>query len=191
MIDLNINGKIYRHPSKIEEVTLEQWIAVQAAEQSEDDTSIHNDFKAFSAFSGIPIKVLKSAPSKDMHYHISVIRELMGDISRIDDSVPKSFNIGKVTYNVEQDIDGADMSQYIDCTHYMNMMHSSPEFYPYMMAIYCLKPKEKYNAGKYNLEKRADEMLKCNIVDALRVNAFFLDTSENFLQDSLRYLGAK
>jgi hypothetical protein len=191
MIDLNINGKIYRHPSKIEEVTLGQYIAIQAVEQSEGDTDINNSIKSFSEFASIPIDVLLQAPTKELLYHISLVHELLGDISDIDTTPPKTIKIGKTTYKVNQDIDGAEMAQYIDCTHYMNVMQSSPEFYPYMLAIYCLKGKERYNKGKYDLTARAKQMMQCNVIDALRVNAFFLHTSENFLQDSLRYLGAK
>ena len=191
MIDLTIGKKTYQHPSKIEEVTLKQWIAIQAAEQSENDTDISNNFKAFSAFSGIPEKVLQSAPSKDMHYHIGVVIDLIGNISKIDHTPPKSFKIGKHEYIVNQDIDGCDMGQYIGCTHYMNLMKSSPEFYPFMLAIYCLRKGEKPISSTDKLKKRAATMLRCNVVDALRVNGFFLNTSQSFLQDSLRYLGEK
>jgi len=52
-----------------------------------------------------------------------------------------------------------------------------------------MKKKEKY--GDYDIDERAKEMLKCNVKDALTINGFFLSTSEDYLQDSLRYLGEK
>lgn len=188
MIELTIDNKIYEHPSKIEEVTLKQWIAIKSVEQNEDATPLESNIKAFSKFSGIPVKVLKGVNKTTLMYHIYLVTEILSDMKE-DNSLPKSFKVGRETYLVPKSIDDCDMAQYIDCTHYMNSMQSSPEFYPYMLAIYCLKKGEKY--GRFDLDKRAKWMLKANVLDALRVNAFFLTTSKDYLSDFQRYLEAK
>tara|TARA_R100001244_G_scaffold124761_2_gene94658 strand:+ start:2151 stop:2720 length:570 start_codon:yes stop_codon:yes gene_type:complete len=189
MIDLNINGKVYRHPSKIEEVTLRQWVSIMSVEKEEGEAGINSNIKQFSAFSGIPVDILKTVKKKDLMYHIHVVFELMNRTDVKDDELPVSFKLGRTNYHVTQDIDNAAMAQYIDCTHYMNKMKSSPEFYAYMLAIYCTKKNEKY--GSFDLIERAELMLDLNMLDALRVNAFFLTTSEDYLADSQLYLEGK
>lgn len=188
MIKLTIGKNTYLHPSKIEEVTLRQWIAIQAVEDSNDLSHIENNINAFSAFSGVPVKDLKTLPRKKLKFYIAQVYAMLGNIDQTDSDTPKSFKIGRTTYYVNQDIDEAETTQYIDCTHFMNSMSSSPAFYPYMMAIYCLKKGEKYNKGKYDLKDRAEVMLDANVLDALKINAFFLNTSQDFQEDSQLYL---
>jgi len=192
MIDLTIGNKTYRHPSKIEEVTLKQWVALMSLENDEEEIEFKTTIKEFCAFANIPVDdVMKmSARNKEnLLYHIHLVHEMMQEADVNHKEPPKSFKIGRSTYYVPDDIDDCDMAQYIDCTHYMKKMNSSPQFYAYMLSIYCMKKKEKY--GDYDIDERAKEMLKCNVKDALTINGFFLSTSEDYLQDSLRYLGEK
>lgn len=188
MIDLTIGKKTYRHPSKIEEVTLRQWIAIMNVEQDDQLSHIENNIKSFSEFSGVPIKELHKVPRKKLKFYIAQVHGMLGNIDQSSIKQPKSFKVGRSTYYVNQDIDEASTSQYIDCTHMMNLLNSSPDFYPYMMAIYCLKKNEKYNSKGYDLEKRAEVMRDANVLDALRINGFFLTISEDYRNDSLLYL---
>lgn len=188
MIKLTVDKREYLHPSKIEEVTLRQWVAIQNVEENTELSHIENNINAFSEFSGVPVKELHKVPRKELKFYIAQVYEMLGNIDTQDNIPPKSFKAGRNTFYVNQDIEEADTSQYIDCTHYMNMLKSSPDFYPYMMAIYCLKKREKYNKGKYDLAKRVEQMLDANVLDALRINAFFLITSKDYQQDTLLYL---
>ena len=185
MIDLNINGTIYRHPNKIEEVNLKQYISLMAVEHDESKTPLENNLKGFSEFADIPMDALKSAPAKEVMYYISQLTNMLSEIDVDKDMIDK-FKVGRFTYYVNQDIDGADMAQYVDCTHMMNLMNSEPEYFPYMMAIYCLRKNEIYD--DVDLEKRAAIMMKANVVDAIKVNTFFLTTSQNYVRDFQLYL---
>ena len=187
-ISLNIDGTVYQHASKIEEVTLRQWVDIMSLEQLEDDVDVQVSFKAFAGFSGIPIKVLETVNKGELFYHINMVVDMISKVEVTEIELPKYITVEGEKYYVNQDIDSAKTSQYIDCTHYMNKMNSSPSFYPYMLAIYCLKEGEAYREG-YDFFKRAEAMLDVNVLDALRVNAFFLTTSKDYLNDSLRYLG--
>lgn len=191
MIELTIGKKTYTHPSKIEEVTLEQWVAIQAAEQGESATHIENNISQFSALTGIPVKKLETVNTKDLLHHINIVFEMIDSVPKMDGKPPKSFKVDGETYIVNQDIDLCPVSQYIECTHYMNLMNSSPEFYPYMMAIYCLKKGEKPLSTAKKLEARVKVMLKANVIDAIKVNTFFLHISQSYLKDSQLYLRAK
>ena len=184
MIDLTIGKKTYRHPSKIEEVTLDQWIKLSEVEHDESKTVIENNLLGFSAFANIPMKVLLSAPKEEMMYHVIQVTEMLNQVEA-DKTPIDSFKIGRTTYYVTQDIDNALIAQYIDCTHRMKQLNSEAVYYPYMMAVYCLKKGEKYG---FDLEERAKIMRKARAVDAIKVNAFFLTTSRSYLRDFRHYM---
>jgi len=149
---------------------------------------IENNINAFSKFANIPAKELRKAPRKELKHHIATVYSMLGNADSKDNTLPKSFRVGRSTFYVNQDIDECSTSQYIDCTHFMNLLKSSPDFFPYMLAIYCLKKGEKYNKGKYDLDKRVEQMMNASVLDALRINAFFLTTSKDYLEDSQLYL---
>ena len=188
MIKLTIGKKEYLHPSRIEEVTLRQWIAIKSVEESTELSHIENNINAFSEFSGVPVKELHKVPRKKLKFYMAQVYDMLNNVDPADNVPPKSFKAGRNTFYVDQDIDEASTAQYIDCTHYMNLLKSSVDFYPYMMAIYCLKKGEKYNKGKYDLSKRVEQMMDANVLDALRVNAFFLIISKDYREDTLLYL---
>lgn len=188
MIKLTIDNTEYLHPSKIEEVTLRQWIAINDIEEDTSLSHIENNIKAFSAFSGVPVAKLSTLPKKDLLYYISITYEMVGKVDLTDNVPPKTFKVGRSTFIVNKNIDDCEVSQYLDSTHYMKLLESSPSFYPYMMAIYCLKKREKYNSGKYDMAKRVEQMLDANVLDALKINAFFLITSQDYQNDTRLYL---
>jgi len=182
MIEVTIGKRKYLHPSKIEEVTLDQWINI---------TSKEDDIEAFSAFSGIPLKVLRSAPKVEVQSHMFQLSLLFEDVKdKLDDHFPESFKVGRSTYYPNQDLDNADYGQYLDCTHYMKAYEGRlTEFYPYMMAIYCLRKGEKYE--DIDLENRAKEMRKAMALDAVCINNFFLFTSKDYAKDCQHYFQEK
>ena len=193
MIKLTIDGKDYKHPSKLEEVTLQQWIDLKSVQPDEEETSLKSDIRAFSAFTKVPQKALRKIPKKELVYYMQQVIDRISEVNtHILDTEPiKSFKQGNTTYHIEQDLDDADLGQYIDCTHLMNKIDSEEQFLPYMMAIYCLKKGEEYNSKGYDLEKRADIMRKTRAMDALNIHAFFLTTSQDYAKDTLRYLEGK
>lgn len=174
MFEVVIDNKIYSHPSKISEVTLSQWISLRSEKEDE--------LKAYSAFSGIPLKELLASPKKDVQEHLQRLTRLLNESAElVSKEPPKTFKIGKSTYYVNQDMDSASMAQYLDCTHYMKFFkENETEFYPYMMAIYCLRKGEKYNGDGFDLQKRADIMRKAQAIDAITINAFFLHGSTDY-----------
>lgn len=182
MIDLTIGLKTYRHPSKIEEVTLDQWINLRSVQPEEDG---YDNLRGFSAFADIPLEELKKAPKKEVAHYILELTELLAATGEPDKEPLKKFKIGKYNYNVEQDLDGASVGQYIDCTHYMKMLPEE-EFYPYMMAIYCLRKDESYE--DLDLEARVIEMRRAKVMVGLNVNAFFLNSSTDYLRDSQLFM---
>lgn len=186
MIKLTIGDKDYLHPNKISEVNLKQWIDLKSVQNDESLTPLENNLKGFSEFSGIPMKALLSAPKKEVMFYISQVINMLSEVD-VDKEMIDSFKVGRTTYYVNKDIDSAPTAQYIDCTHKMNQMNSEPCFYPYMMAIYCLKKNEKYD--KVDLKKRVKIMHKAKVVDAIKVNTFFLITSQSYREDFLLYLG--
>ncbi len=174
MFEVVIDKKIYSHPSRIEEVTLQNWIDLNSEKEDE--------LKAFSAFSGIPHRLLLQCPKSDVLDHLNRSRRLLSNASELTaNDPPESFKIGKSTYYVNQSLDNGLMSQYLDCTHYMKFFtNNQAEFFPYMMAIYCLRKGEEYNGEGYDLEKRAKIMRKAQAVDAITINAFFLHGSQDY-----------
>ena len=190
MIKLTIKGKDYFHASKIEEVTLDQWINLRTVQPEEGETTLKENIKAFSAFTGVPQKALRLIPKKELAYYMSEVIDRVTEVkAHIADSKPiHQFNIGKSTYYIEQDLDNAPLGQYSDCTHFMNQMASDEEFMPYMMAIYCLKKGQKHTDNMDELEKRAKTMRKARAMDALLIHAFFLTTSEDYARDSQLYM---
>ncbi len=181
MIDLTIGSKTYRHPSKLEEVTLDQWIKLKAVQPEEDG---YDNLRGFSAFADIPLGVLKKAPKKDMAFYILQLTELLSD-ANMDERTPLTkFKIGKYRYNVEQSLDDASVGQYIDCTHYMKILPEE-EYLPYMMAIYCLRNNESYD--DIDLQERVKEMRRAKVMVGLNVNAFFLNSSKDYLRDFQLY----
>lgn len=184
MFEVVIDKKIYSHPSRVEEITLQHWVDLNSEKEDE--------IKAFSAFSGIPHKLLLQCPKKDVLEHLNRSRRLLSDTSKlVDQEPPQSFKIGKSTYYVNQDLDGAPMSQYLDCTHYMKFFkENQTEFFPYMMAIYCLREGEEYNGEGYDIEKRAKIMRKAMAVDAVTINAFFLHGSQDYANNFNAYFQA-
>ena len=193
MIRLTIKGKDYEHPSKLEEVTLKQWIDLKTVQPEEDDTSLENDIKGFSAFTGVPQKALRLIPKKELVYYMQQVIERITEVNaHVMDTKPiTEFKIGRSTYYIEQDLDNALLGQYSDCTHFMSAMSSDWEFLPYMMAIYCLKKGQSHTDDMQELEKRAKVMRKARAMDALIVHAFFLTTSEDYAKDFQLYLGVK
>ncbi len=184
MFEVVIDNKTYLHPSKIEEVNLDQWIALNSEKEDE--------LKAFSAFSGIPYKQLLASPKKDVQEHLNRLSILLKKSAElVENDPPDSIKIGASTYYVEKDMDGASMAQYLDCTHYMRLFTGNQsEFYPYMMAIYCLRKGEKYNNDKYDIQKRAKVMRKAQAVDAIKINAFFLHGSKDYEVNFTAYFQA-
>ena len=196
MIKLTIGKKTYQHPSKIEEVTLNQWINLMAVEADESLSDIENDLKGFSEFAEIPMKVLIASPKKDVLFHIHTVSNMLNEVGDIDlDKTIEKFKIGKYNYHVPKDFDKEDMGQYITCTHYMNKMgaletqSNEAHFLPYMLAIYCLRTGETEIQDADELETRANIMRRLCVVDAIRVKSFFLIISEDFRNDFQRYLG--
>lgn len=173
MFEVVIDKKTYLHPSRPEEVTLKQWIDLNGETE---------EINAFAAFSGIPLKELLSAPQKDVLAHINRLALLLKNIKEDTKSdAPGKIKLGKYNYYVNKDIGAASMAQYLDCTHYMKYFKDNiTGFYPYMMAIYCLRKDEEYNGEGYDLEKRAEIMRGALAVDAIRINAFFLNGSTEY-----------
>lgn len=186
MFEVIINKKTYQHPSRLQEVKLQQFIEITKPSDENDPMS---ELKSYSRFSGIPLKDLEKAPMSDVNKQIENTKRTLSSIEFVKDmETPTKIKIGRNTYYVAQDLDGAPMAQYIDCTHYMKSFGSNlTAFYPYMMAIYCLKKGEEYNFEGNELEERADIMRKCFAVDAISINAFFLTGSEVYARDFLHY----
>jgi len=178
MIQVTIGKRKYLHPSKADEVTLAQAISLLGHD---------NDIDAFSAFSGIPVKELKSVPTIELYSHMEAVSSIIHELNNTDTRpYPESFKIGRTTYYPSQDLDNEPAEKYIDCTHYMRMFKGNEmAFYPYMMAIYCTKKNEKYE--DINLEDRAEVMRKALAVDAVSIASFFLFTSKVFPKDYLAY----
>lgn len=185
MFEVVIDKKTYEHPSKIEEVSLQQWIDLNSEKEDE--------LKAYSKFSGIPMKQLEACNNKEVRSHLIRLAKLFGQAADIQDQdPPEEFTIGNTTYCVNQDMDNAPMSQYLDCTHYMKFFNNNQtEFYPYMMAIYCLRKGEKYDFTPDQLTKRAKKMRKAQAVDAININAFFLHGSQSYANNSQAFFQAK
>lgn len=184
MIELQVGKKKYKIPSKIEEVTLRQWQDLNNTE--EDKTEV----ESFANFSGIPFSKLKKANTKEVLYFIHQLNEMLSVENIGEPETPTSFKVKGVEYIVDQDIDNLPMAQYLDCTAYMQRLQGKEhEFYPYMMAIYCLKKGEKYSFTGDTLEKRAEIMRDCSFLEAYSINLFFLITSEVFRNATLQYLG--
>lgn len=193
MIKLTIANKDYFHPSKLEEVTLDQWINLRGVETEEGETSLKENIKSFSAFTGVPQKALRLVPKKKLYFYMNEVINRVTEVkAHVADSKPiHELTIGKNTYHIEQDLDNAPLGQYSDCTHFMNLMQSDEEFLPYMMAIYCLKKGQKHTDNMKELEKRAKTMRKARAMDALLIHAFFLDTSQDYAKDSQLYMVEK
>lgn len=186
MYEVVINKKTYQHPSRIEEVTLKQWIGFN---EPVDETDPNAEIEVLANFSGIPLKELKKAPSSDVLEHIERTKKTISDISQVEaGNTPLKIKIAGRNYFVNQNLDAAPMAQYIDCTHYMKYFGENiAGFYPYMMAIYCLRKDEDYNGEGYDIEVRAEIMRKAMAIDAIRINAFFLTGSKAYAKNSAAY----
>lgn len=193
MIKFTIEGKDYFHPNKIEEVTLRQFQDLKSVEFDEDATPFENNILGFSRFSKIPMEVLTTLKKKELIYHIMQLHEMLESVAKQDKLIEK-FKIGRYNYHVPKDFDYEETGNYISCTHMMNKfkaMESEPAqtaFYPYMMAIYCLRKDEKQITME-QLEERAEIMRDARVSDALNVNTFFLISSRGYLEDFQLYLG--
>lgn len=181
MIDLTIGNKTYRHPSKLEEVTLGQWIDLVTVKPEDDG---YDNLRGFSAFSSIPMDALKKAPSKEVFYYITQLTDTLSCVDNEDYSKQKpitKFKIGRYNYYVEQDMDGAAHGRYIDCIHLMKILPEH-EYLPYMLAIYCLRKDESYE--DIDIHERAIEMRRAKVVIGKSVTGFFLNSSTRYLRDS-------
>lgn len=186
MYKVTIGKKTYSHPSTIEEVTLKQWIGLN---QPIDEDSKDAEIEVLANFSNIPLKELKKAPAKQVLKHIELTKQTIAQIDHVEaGETPLKIKISNRNYYVNQDLDNAPMAQYIDCTHYMKFFGENiAGFYPYMMAIYCLRKDEEYNGEGFNLEARAEIMRKAMAIDAIKINAFFFAGSKDYATNSRVY----
>jgi hypothetical protein len=173
MIKLTIDGKDYLHPSKLEEVTLQQWIDLMKVEKKEGETDLRSDLRAFSKFTGVPQKALnymaRNTSQKEMYFYMEQVRQMITKVSTsvLDEKPITSLEINGKTYYVCKDIDDDDFSKYLDCTDLMKVIDSEWDFLPYMMAIYCLQEGQVHAKDQDQLEQRAKTMRKAKAVDGV------------------------
>tara|TARA_R100001244_G_scaffold131882_4_gene106093 strand:- start:49 stop:645 length:597 start_codon:yes stop_codon:yes gene_type:complete len=175
MINLTINKKVYKVPSKLSEITLKQF---QALKEESD-----NNVESFSKFANIPLKELNKCPQDEVLFFISQVFDLIQkiDMEDINNEDPKPFKVGTTKYYPRASVDKENMGLYIGCSSYMERLTGQEYlFYPYMMAFYCPRKGEEDMEDQEEIEKRAEVMRGANVIDALRVNAFFLNNSKNY-----------
>jgi len=179
MIELTVKGKKYKHPSKVEEITLQHWV---------DITSSEDEIEAFAVFAGIDYDELLTIPTDTVMDHIKSTTALLTiDPETIKAKEVDKFKIGKETFYVRKDFDKVDMGSYLGATDLMGKMKYEA-FHAYMLAIYCLKKNEKPFDDAEALHARADTMMKLDVMTALNINGFFLSLSKAYQKDSLAYM---
>ena len=182
MIELTVKGKKYKHPSKVEEITLQHWV---------DITSSEDEIEAFAAFAGIDYDELLTIPEALVTDHITSVTNLLTiDPETIKAKEIDKFKIGKETFYVKKDFDKVDMGSYLGATDLMSKMRYEA-FHAYMLAIYCLKKNEKPFEDAEALHARAETMMKLDVITALNINGFFLNLSKAYQRDSLAYMEGK
>ncbi len=182
MIDFKLKGKKYKIPSKIEELTIRQYL---------DIIKTDSDSDLLSKLGGIPIEDIKTCNQKEVSFFIHQLSEMFNDIKDIDEKdMPLSFRINDSRYWICQDIANASWGRWEDCRKYMKQYADNiEEYFPYLLSIYSLKKEEKYDSSILN--ERVEQFKDLPYVLGLKMHAFFLTSNQEYLNVISLYLKEK
>lgn len=190
MAVVTFKGKKYNCPEHAKEVTVGQMIALGRAETIADSVSILTGIKKTEL-----LEVPKNV-AEEIAYFVHGAGNLADRLKKSSEEINqdsykpvKKFKVGKDTYHVPENMDRIKYGQYIDICEELKNKESVVEFIPYLLAISCLKYRERYNPEK--VDYRAKQMEEANYVDGLNILYFFLTTDQSFLNAFLQHFHQK
>lgn len=193
MIELTLKNKKYLMPGSMKELTVANFLTLSDGKK--------DVLEMLSELAGIPLEDLRSSPKKvvdNILFTFNQIAELYGDTSFLKEEnveAPEYFMHEGDKYLVPEDIGELTSGQWFDCNAMMSKYQDNQfKFYTYLIAIYCQKavkgsfPFYREKAEAYNcdaVEERANSFLNMKMLDAHKINVFFLMINNEYAKDFL------
>ena len=164
---IQFNGKDYDIPQEWSDVNVGMLIKSSELAELLNDAPV---VAIISAYTGIPIKELKSNKAVD----VQDIMETMFFISKDYKPVPKtSFTLDGITYKCEEDIVNQKFEDWVSVqTALYNFGADRVRALPRILAIMCKKEGETLD--DFNLDERTELFNRVSMTDAKDIEAFFL-----------------
>ena len=168
-----LNDITYLIPSSWVEITLEQQMLLSDYEQQFKDETTRK-IAVISAYSTIPIDVLKRAKINDL---TNVFKEMSFINKDITTETLTEFKFNDETYYVSQNLMNQEFQEYISLQNVQHQYKDNPsQALPMILAIMCKRKKENgllETMDEYNVEERAEQFKKLNLVIANSIALFF------------------